>query len=61
MGESSPSEEMQLVFSAAPANWAMLNMRPMVIPIVVGALGTVSKSLEKGLEEAEIRRRTDII
>ena len=31
----------------------------MVIPIVVGRLGTVSKGLEKRLEELEIRGRIE--
>ena len=34
-------------------------MRVTVIPIVVGALGTVSKHLERSLDELEIRRRTE--
>ena len=33
------------------------NMSVTVIPIVVGVLGTVYKSLERELEELEIRRR----
>ena len=37
------------------------NMRVKVIPIVVGALGTVPKGLERGLENLEIRGRIDII
>ena len=36
-------------------------MRVTVIPIVVGALGTVHKSLEKGVEELEIRGLTETI
>ena len=32
------------------------NMKVTVIPIVVGALGTVTKVLVKGLEELEIKR-----
>ena len=33
------------------------NMRAKVIPIAVGALGTVPKGLERGLENIEIRGR----
>ena len=33
----------------------------MVIPIVTGILGTVSKGFESGLEELEIRRRNENI
>ena len=36
-------------------------MRVMVIPVVIGALGMVLKSLEKGLEELETRGRIKII
>ena len=37
------------------------NMKVKGIPIVVGALGTVPKGLEKGLENLEIRGRIDTI
>ena len=37
------------------------NMNMTVIPIVVGALGTVHKSLESGLEELEIRKKIETI
>ena len=37
------------------------NMKVKVIPIVVGALGTVPKGLERGLENLEIRGRIDTI
>ena len=33
----------------------LLNMKVMVIPIIIGALGTIPKFLEGGLEESEIR------
>ena len=36
-------------------------MKETVIPIVIGTLGTVPKSLERRLEELEIRRRTKTI
>ena len=36
-------------------------MRVMVIPIVIGALGTVPKGLEKGQEELEIRTQIETI
>ena len=37
------------------------NMKVKVIPIVVGALGTVPKGLERGLENPDIRGRIDTI
>ena len=37
------------------------NMKVKVIPTVVGALGTVPKGLEKGLESLEIRGRIETI
>ena len=39
----------------------LCNMRVMVIPIVIGEHGTVSKYLERGLEELEIGRWTETI
>ena len=38
--------------------WAM---KVTVIPIVIGALGSVTKGLVKGCEDLEIRRRVEII
>ena len=37
------------------------NMKITVIPIIVGALGTVPKGLEKGLKELELRERIETI
>ena len=37
------------------------NMKGIVIPIVAGALGTVSKGLEKKLKELDIRGKIDTI
>ena len=37
------------------------NMKVTFIPIVIGALGTVTKGLLKGLEDLEIRGRVDTI
>ena len=37
------------------------NMKVTVIPIVIGALGTVTKGLIQGLEDMEIRRRVETI
>ena len=37
------------------------NMKVTVIPIVIGALGTVTKGLVQGLENLEIRGRVEII
>ena len=37
------------------------NMTVTVIPIIIGALGTVPKRLERGLEELEIGGRIDTI
>ena len=39
----------------------LLNMKVMVIPIVIGALGTISKELVKGLGDLEIRRQMEMI
>ena len=36
-------------------------MKVTVVPIVIGALGTVTKELVKGLEDIEIRGRMDTI
>ena len=36
-------------------------MKVTVIPILIGALGTVTNGLVKGLEEAEIRARVETI
>ena len=38
-----------------------LNMKEMIITIVIGALGTVTKGLIKGLEDLEIRGRVETI
>ena len=35
----------------------LCNIKVTVIPLVIGALGTVPKDLERGMEELEIRRR----
>ena len=37
------------------------NMRVKVVPILFGALGTVPKGLERGLENLEIRRRIQTV
>ena len=37
------------------------NMKVTMIPIVVGVLGTVPKSLERRLEELKIKRRIETI
>ena len=37
------------------------NMKVMVIPIVIGALGTVTKELVLGLENLEIRSQVETI
>ena len=37
------------------------NMKGMIIPIVIGALGTVTKGLVQGLEDLEIRRQVETI
>ena len=36
-------------------------MKVTVIPIIVGALGTITEGLIKGLEDLEIRRQVDTI
>ena len=43
-------------------NWKKLwNMQLTIIPIVIGAFGTVTKGLLKGLEDLEIRGRVETI
>ena len=37
------------------------NMKVMIVPIVLGALGTTTKGLLKGLEDLEIGRRVETI
>ena len=37
------------------------NMKVMIIPIVIGALGTVTKGLVQGMEDLEIRGRVETI
>ena len=39
----------------------MWNIKVMIIPIVIGVLGTVNKGLVQGLEDLEIRGRVEII
>ena len=45
-----------------PRNWKkLLNMKVMVIPIVIGALGTITKELVERLEDLEIQGRVETI
>ena len=37
------------------------NMNVMIVPIVIGALGTITKELLKGLEDLEVGRRVETI
>ena len=37
------------------------NMKVMVIPFIIGALGTISKGLVKGLEDLGIRGQVEMI
>ena len=37
------------------------NMRVTIVPIVFGALGTITKGLLKGLENLEVRGRVDVM
>ena len=37
------------------------NMRVTIVPIVIGAFGTITKGLLKGLEEVEVGRRAETI
>ena len=37
------------------------NMKVTIIPIVIGAFGTVTKELSKGLEDMEVGRRVETI
>ena len=45
------------------ARWLkkLWDMKVTIIPIVIGALGTVTKELIKGLEDLEIRVRVETI
>ena len=44
------------------ARWPdLIIIKVTVIPIVIGALGTVTKGLVQGLEDLEIRERVEII
>ena len=44
-----------------PENKNQWNMKVTVIPIVIGVLGTIPKSLVKGLDDLEIRARVETI
>ena len=45
-----------------PREWKKLwDMKVMFIPIIIAALGTVTKGLTKGLEDLEIRGRVETI
>ena len=37
------------------------NMKVMIVPVVVGALGTITKGLLKGLEDLEVGGRVETI
>ena len=37
------------------------NMKIMIVPIVIGAFGTITKGLLKGLEDLEVSRRVETI
>ena len=37
------------------------NMKVTIVPIVIGALGTITKGLLKGLEDLEVGRRVETI
>ena len=39
----------------------LCNMKVTVVPIIIGALGTVTKELVKGPEDLEIRRQVETI
>ena len=39
----------------------MWNMEVTIVPIVIGALGTITKGLLKGLEDLEVGRRVETI
>ena len=40
-------------------NWKNLNMKVTIMPIVIGALGTITKGLLKGLLDLEIGERVE--
>ena len=37
------------------------NMKVTIVPIVIGAIGTITKGLLKGLEDSEVGRRVETI
>ena len=39
----------------------MWNMKVTIVPIVIGALGTITKGLSKGLEDLEVGGRVETI
>ena len=43
------------------ANWKNWNMKVTIIPIVIGALGTITKGLKQGQEDLEITGRVETI
>ena len=55
------NEKMDKYLDLARELKKLWNMKVKVIPIVVGALGTVPKGLEKGLENLEIRGKLETI
>ena len=55
------NEKMDKYLDLARELKKLWNMKVKVVPIVVVALGTVPKGLEKGLENLEIRGRIDTI
>ena len=53
------SEKKHKYYDLARELKKLWNMKATVIPILIGALGTVIKGLVKGLEELEIRGRVE--
>ena len=55
------SEKMDKYFDLARELKKLWNMKVKIVPIVIGALGTVTKGLLKGLEDFEVSGRVETI
>ena len=60
-GETKESKKTNKYLDLAWELWKLWNIKVIVIPVVVGALGTVLNGLERRLEESEIRRKIKTI
>ena len=55
------SEKNDKYFDLARELKKLWNMKVTIVPIVIGAFGTITKGLSKGLEELEVGRRVETI